>query len=333
MSLNNIRDNYQKFLTTLNEAGIKLDASQKSTIDGFMLALESTMSEQRKKAIELTKKATEKKLEKEYKQVFESIIKHTNENFQIASKIQDRVTMLKESKKISDKVDNYLDLYVESVCPKKDIVDYAKMKKLEQINESLRDVLLANDDAVVEKKAQLEESFKREKGKLETEVAKMQVKLNESMEKNQELNKKLGEYKAAQLLESKTQDLPAFEARKIKKHFATASAPEIEKNFNKVYESVKKVVKEAEEEVEASLEEEVNKIVDSEEVEENDMLRNKPHNGHIDDPAGIKESEEEDFETVEEINFNEDGDVELDEDDIISESIMKKWCEQSIETR
>lgn len=79
---------------------------------------------------------------------------------------------------------DYLDLYLESVCPKKEIVDYAKMKKLEQINESLRDVLLVTDDAVIEKKAQLEESFKKEKSKLETSVAKMQVKLNESMAKS-----------------------------------------------------------------------------------------------------------------------------------------------------
>ena len=334
MSLKGIRDNYQKLLATLNEAGVKLDASQKSTLDGFILAVESTISDQRKKAIEMTKKATEAKLEKEYGKVFESILQHTHENFKLASKIQDRVTVLKESAKISDKVDNYLELYTESVCPKKDIVDYAKMKKLEQINESLRDVLLANDDAVVEKKAQLEESFKKAKGKLETEVAKMQVKLNESMEKNQQLNKKLNQYKAAQLLESKTQDLPAFEARKIKKHFATASAPEIEKNFKKVLESVQKDVKDAEKEAETTLEAEVNKIVDSEEVEENDMLRNRPHNGHIDDPAGIKESEtEEDFETTEEVKFNECGDIELGEDDIIDESIMKRWCMQSIETR
>lgn len=66
MSSKTIRDNYQKFLTTLNEAGVKLDASQKSTLDSFILALESTMSTQRKKAIELAKKATEQKLEKQY---------------------------------------------------------------------------------------------------------------------------------------------------------------------------------------------------------------------------------------------------------------------------
>jgi len=104
---------------------------------------------------------------------------------------------MNESAKIADKVDNYLETYVESVCPDKVVVDYAKMKKLEALNESLREVLLVNDEAVEEKKQQLEESFKIEKSKLETRVAKMQVKLNESMEETQELNKKVNRYKAA----------------------------------------------------------------------------------------------------------------------------------------
>ncbi len=335
MSLKTIRDSYEKLLATLNEAGIKLDASQKSGLDGFILSIEESVSTQRKKAIKLAKEATERKMEKEYKEVFESIMKHTQQHYELASKIQDRLTKLNESKKLSNKVSNYLDLYLESVCPKKDIVDYAKMKKLEQINESLRDVLLANDDAVVEKKAQLEESFKKEKGKLETEVAKMQVKLNESMEKNQKLNKKLGEYKALELLESKTKDLPTFEASKIKRHFAEASAPEIEKNFKKVLEAVKTEAKKAEDDVETTLESEVNKIVDSEEVEENDMLRNRPHNGHIDDPSGVvaeaEDVDEEDFETTETVNFNEDGDVELDDDDVINESTMSIWLRNAKE--
>ena len=330
MSLRTIRDNYDKLLGALNEAGIKFDASQKSTLDNFVMALESTMSDQRKKAIEMTKKATEAKLEKQYAQLFESIINHTHENFKIASKIQDRVVQLKESEKISSKVENYLDTYLESVCPKKTLVDYGKMKKLESINESLRDVLLANDEAVVEKKAQLEESYKKEKSKLETEVAKMQVKLNESMAQTQKLNKKLNEYKAAQLLEAKTQDLPTYEARKIKRHFATATAPEIEKNFKKVLESVKEDSKNAEKEVESTLESEVSKIVDSEEVEENDMLKNRPHNGHISAKETLAEK---DFETTESVNFDEDGNVSLDEDDVIDEATMKQWCLQSIETK
>lgn len=333
MSLKSIRASYNKLLETLNEAGIKLNASQKSNLDDFILTLESTMSEQRKKAIEMTKRATEAKLEKEYAQVFESIMKHTHENFRIAGKIQDKITQINESKKLGDKVSDYLDLYAESVCPKKNIVDYAKMKKLEAINESLRDVLLANDDAVVAKKEQLEESFKQAKGKLETEVAKMQVKLNESMEKTQQLKKKLSHYKAAELLESKTKDLPAFEARRLKKHFAEATAPEIEKNFKKALKEVKQEANEVAEEVEATLEEEVQKIVDCDEIGENDMLRNKPHNNHISDPkaANFNEDEEKDFETTESVSYNENGEIELTDDDVIDESTMNRWCAQSLQ--
>lgn len=330
MSLKSIRESYNKLLATMSEAGIKLDASQKSDLDDFILTLESTMSEQRKKAIEMTKRATEAKLEKEYAKVFESIMKHTHENFKIAGKIQDKITQLNESKKLGDKVSDYLDLYVESVCPKKNIVDYAKMKKLEAINESLRDVLLVNDDAVVAKKEQLEESYKKQKGKLETEVAKMQVKLNESMEKAQQLKKKLSKYKAAELIESKTKDLPAFEARRLKKHFAEATAPEIEKNFKKALKEVKKEADEVAEEMETTLEAEVQKIVDSEDIGENDMLRNKPHNNHVSDPAAAMVNEE-DFETTETIAYNENGEIELGEDDVIDESTMNRWCAQSIE--
>ena len=346
MSLKTIRDSYEKLLKTLNEAGVKLDASQKSGLDGFILSLEESVSTQRQNAIRMAKQMTEKKMEKEFKAVFESIMKHTQQHYEIASKVQDKITQLNESKKMSSKVSNYLDLYLESVCPKKQIVDYAKMKKLEQINESLRDVLLVTDDAVAEKKSQLDESFKKEKGKLETQVAKMQVKLNESMEKSQQLQKKLNEYKALELLESKTKDLPSFEAAQVKKRLAEASAPEIEKRFNKVLESVQKAAKKAAEEEtnesETTLESEVQKIVDSEDIEENDMLRNRPHNAHIDDPKGVVVNEgeddeekvdeaEEDFETTETINFNEDGDIELDDDDVINESTMNSWLRNAME--
>lgn len=66
------------------------------------------MSEQRRKAIIMAKKATERDLEKKYGTLFESILKRTHKNFEIASKIQDHLTMTNESAKIADKVDNYL---------------------------------------------------------------------------------------------------------------------------------------------------------------------------------------------------------------------------------
>jgi hypothetical protein len=65
---------------------------------------------------------------------------------------------------------------------------------------------------------------------------------------------------------------------------------------------------------------------------ENDMLRNKPHNNHISDPAAAKFNEaEEDFETTETISYNENGEIELGDEDVIDESTMNRWCAQSIE--
>jgi len=92
----------------------------------------------------------------------------------------------------------------------------------------------------------------------------MQVKLNESMAKAQQLKRKIDQFKALELLESKTKDLPTFEARAVKKRLATATAPEIEKQFDRVLESVQAEAKKAEEEAETTLESEIDKIVDSE---------------------------------------------------------------------
>ena len=100
-------------------------------------------------------------------------------------------------------------------------------------------------------------------------------------------------------------------------------------------ESVQAAAKEVEEAEETTLESEVQKIVDSEDIEENDMLKGKPHNNHVVEADEKKKEEtvdeEEDFETTETVNFNEDGDVELDEEDIINESTMSRWLRNAME--
>ena len=64
------------------------------------------------------------------------------------------------------------------------------------------------------------------------------------------------------------------------------------------------------------------------------MLNGKPHNNHVaegEEQSSEVDEAEEDFETIETVKFNEDGDVELDEEDVIDESTMQRWCQQSIE--
>ena len=342
MSLKSIRESYSKLLTTFNDAGIKLNESQKTDLDGFVLAIESTMSKQRESAIRKTKAAVTAKLEGEFKQIFESIMDTVSENNKLASKIEKLSNKMTESKKVANTVDKFLDLYVESVLPKKTIVDYDRMQKLEKIQESLKSLLVIDDAAIAEKQKALDESFKAEKSKCETEVAKMQVKLDESSKKIKDLTKKLESLKAVEILESKTRDLPDFEARVMKKRLCEATAPEIEKKFAEVLESVRAEAKRIAEDEETTLESEITKIVgadEAEEVKENDLLKNKPHNAHISEGEEEKKDgeeavdEDEDFETMEEVKEDADGNIELDESEIIDADLMKLWCNQAIEVR
>ena len=339
MSLKSIRESYSKFITTLESAGVKLNESQKANLDSFILAIEAKMQKQKQQAIKATKKIVTEHLESEYKKIFESIMKHQAKNVELAAKVQNKVTSINESKKIARKVNDYLDLYVESVLPKKTIVDYDRMQKLEKLHESLKDMLVVDEDAVKAKKAALTESFSKQKKDLETQIAKLQVKLNESMDKTMKLNKKIDSFKAQELLESKTKDLPAYEARQLKKRFAGATTTEIEKKFNMVLESVKDDMKVEEKEEQTSIEEEVKDIIEAEaDVEENDMLKNRTHNGHIAEAEDDEKKEEvkecdgedcdedEDLETTESVKIDEDGEVELDESEVIDQNLMKLWC-------
>ena len=340
MSLKSIRESYSKFLTALNDAGVKLDESQKGNLDSFIIAIESKMTKQKEAAVKATKKIVTEHLEKEYKKVFESIMSHMQENSELAAKVQEKISSIKESKKIADKVSNYLDLYVESVLPKKTILDYDRMQKLESLHESLKDLLVVNEDAVESKKAALQESFNKDKKALETQIAKLQVKLNESMAKTQKLNKKIDSFKAMELLESKTKDLPDYEARQMKKRLAEASTVEIEKTFSKVLESVKEEMKEAELEEETSIEEEVKDIIecDGEDVKENDILKNRKHNAHVDEAEDVKENDilkgrthnaHVDEAEDKEVDEAED-DVELDESYVIDSNLMKWFCDKAV---
>jgi len=87
---------------------------------------------------------------------------------------------------------------------------------------------------------------------------------------------------------------------------------------------------------ETSIEEEVKNIIEGEEdVKENDLLKGKHHNNHVDegeedDDVNEKEDTEVDeteiFETRESVQFDKNGNVVLDDADVINESVMDYWC-------
>lgn len=242
---------------------------------------------------------------------------------------------------MATKVDQYLNLYVESVLPKKTIVDYEKMRKLEKLHESLKDILVVDEKAVKAKKRQLAESFYKQKCDLETKMAKLQAKLNNSLSKNLALNNKIDKFKAVELLESKTKDLPDYEAKMVKKRLSGASTGEINCKFKTVLENIKKEIKTEAKEEECSLESEVKDILKK---NENDILNNRKHNGHIDqfdkqifddqilddelliDDATVAEADDEEIKKEAE---SDEDEVKLAESEIIDQNLMKLWCQQA----
>ena len=93
MNLKSLRESYNKLLDSFKEMGVTLNESQQENVDNFMLQLESKLKDVRDVAIKTTKKMVTEKLDAEYKELFESILKHMNENAEVSSKIQNKIKL------------------------------------------------------------------------------------------------------------------------------------------------------------------------------------------------------------------------------------------------
>ena len=207
-----------------------------------MLQLESKLKDVRDVAIKTTKKMVTEKLDAEYKELFESILKHMNENAEVSSKIQNKINEMKVVEELSESVNGFLDEHVEEILPKKDIVDYERMQKLEQIHESLKNMLGVEIMNVEGGKKELIEGFEKEKADYSKKIEDLQKKLDESVKENKKVSKNLDSLKAQVLLESKIKNLPEREAKLIKESFKGASSSEINMKFKTVLESVRESV-------------------------------------------------------------------------------------------
>lgn len=207
-----------------------------------MLQLESKLKDVRDVAIKTTKKMVTEKLDAEYKELFESILKHMNENAEVSSKIQNKINEMKVVEELSESVNGFLDEHVEEILPKKDIVDYERMQKLEQIHESLKNMLGVEIMNVEGGNKELVENLEKEKTEYSKKIEDLQKKLDESVKENKKVSKNLDSLKAQVLLESKIKNLPEREAKLIKESFKGASSSEINMKFKTVLESVRESV-------------------------------------------------------------------------------------------
>ena len=207
-----------------------------------MLQLESKLKDVRDVAIKTTKKMVTEKLDAEYKELFESILKHMNENAEVSSKIQNKINEMKVVEELSESVNGFLDEHVEEILPKKDIVDYERMQKLEQIHESLKNMLGVEIMNIEGGNKELVENLEKEKAEYSKKIEDLQKKLDESVKENKKVSKNLDSLKAQVLLESKIKNLPEREAKLIKESFKGASSSEINMKFKTVLESVRESV-------------------------------------------------------------------------------------------
>ena len=242
MNLKSLRESYNKLLDSFKEMGVTLNESQQENVDNFMLQLESKLKDVRDVAIKTTKKMVTEKLDAEYKELFESILKHMNENAEVSSKIQNKINEMKVVEELSESVNGFLDEHVEEILPKKDIVDYERMQKLEQIHESLKNMLGVEIMNVEGGNKELVENLKKEKTEYSKKIEDLQKKLDESVKENKKVSKNLDSLKAQVLLESKIKNLPEREANLIKESFKGASSSEINMKFKTVLESVRESV-------------------------------------------------------------------------------------------
>ena len=283
-----------------------------------MLQLESKLKDVRDVAIKTTKKMVTEKLDAEYKELFESILKHMNENAEVSSKIQNKINEMKVVEELSESVNGFLDEHVEEILPKKDIVDYERMQKLEQIHESLKNMLGVEIMNVEGGNKELIEGFEKEKADYSKKIEDLQKKLDESVKENKKVSKNLDSLKAQVLLESKIKNLPEREANLIKESFKGASSSEINMKFKTVLESVRESV---EDQAQIPSKEDEQKNLEDAILE----VLNKDQSSDV----NTNNDDTEDADVVDAMSETKDRQDILDESwndvDAISEDDMKYW--------
>ena len=341
MSLKSLRDNYGKLLNSFSEAGIKLTESQKKDIDNFMLTLESNIEDTKKKTIKATREVVEKNMEKKFQQVFESIMKHKAKLDEISSKIQKKVIQIKESKKMAKKVDRFLNEALEEALPNKEIVNHKKLQKLETLMESMKELLVVNDETLEQKSEELSKKYSTQIDALNKKVSSLTDKLNESIKKEIQLKTRLNAAKAEKLLNEKLNDLPSFEARQVRSRLQNASVDEINANFKKVLESVHQEMKADAELEDKSLKEEIQNIIETEDSSSSSSSSDKKTDkvAKADEKTSKKtkdgsddaetDSSDDGTDDTSEDEVEEYEDVELDESEKIDSRKMQEWINLS----
>lgn len=324
MSLKSIKKNYVNLLKTFSDVGVTLNESQKETLDNFISDIQETIESQRDTAIRATKKIVEDKLEAEYKKEFESLMKEMKTNSDLATKVQEKVSEQNESSEIVDAVDAYLTEHVEKILPEKTIVDYTRMKKNEQILESLRNMFMISDSDISSKIDEAKAEVVKESTQLKEELEVYKSKQQEQTKTFESMSKQISELKAINFINEKAKKLPIAESKELLKRTKGMGFEEVKKNFKTILESVQESIADQQtaQDDEKNLEEAITSILEGEKEADSET----PDNGEITTSDKDAQGTESNPDADSEIN-NTTGESSQDDSEsvIISESQMQDW--------
>jgi len=121
---------------------------------------------------------------------------------------------------ITEKVNEFIDTYIAESVPEEVVVDLAKLRRLEECMDSIRETLVINDDFVqTEVKEALEDA--------QSQIDERQEKINSLMVENMDIRKKIKQGEAASLLEKKTADMKPALAAYVEKYFDGVNDPKV----------------------------------------------------------------------------------------------------------
>jgi hypothetical protein len=218
--------------TTLSESLKEAEDKHKQE----MIELEEKIDNEHSKTLEEIIEKIDNDHTEKLQDVVESLDKDHTEKFEhaIATIDEDHTEKLQAIKEyyenhhqtdLAEMVSDYLETYLEEVTPEDQLIDKIKLERLEKAFNSMREVLLFNDDYV---RTEIAEAVEDAKNRMDEQ----QSTINELMMEKIELTKKIKKNEAENLLESKTKDMPSAEAAFIKKYFADADAKEISEKLD-----------------------------------------------------------------------------------------------------
>lgn len=331
-----IREKFETLVKGLVESKV-ITESQSSSFEPIIEQFEMLVKESETKAIKAAAQVTEsrmaeydKDVKKQLTETFKQLKRHNEATVKLA---KHKAAALAE-RKIVDAVDAYLNEYVEKLLPESLVVDYDRLQKLEAMQESLKRTLIINDKVIYKTAKKLKEAVEAEIEEEDDSTAKKIKDLEEQvadlLDKKNQLECQAKTDARNKALDEKLKDIPALEAKKVRKYFEAedATIEEVEQDFDQVLSIVKKALDiaadvEDEEEVPADtaddIDDKISTIVGSEAEE---------------DEIDVEVEEDEDEEEVEEAEDDDEEEVketeEEDEEEVKTESIRKKSSKKLI---